>query len=231
MVEICVDGWSQLGLITLVVKFEQFSLVIALAVSCCICVIIFRTLCIHHFDLIIEQPHRLDLVFELEPCTLLVQLLGFSQVGKKDVDDIGIVVKFKHSSIKLAFLPCIWFFRDGLLFFYMHSFTLGKTDLVPYILLAENHHSLFFIVCLPILSVNMDNDRLNLHNTFPCFVSQLHLGQATVLSFEHLACKVIQTDLRHGHYLSLICSFYFLEGSLSKEVDISDFSLLIAEQN
>ena len=106
MVEVCVDGGSQLCLIALVIELEQLSLVIALAAPRSICVVALCALSIHHLDLVFEQPHGLDLVLELKPLALLVQLLRLCQIREENVNDVGVVVEFQHSAIELAFLPC-----------------------------------------------------------------------------------------------------------------------------
>lgn len=106
MVEIGVYGGSKFCLVSLIIEFEEFSLIIALTAPCSICIVIFRTFSIHHLDLVIEQSHGLYLVFQLKSLTLLVQLLGLCQIREEDVNDIRIVIEFQYSAIQLAFFSC-----------------------------------------------------------------------------------------------------------------------------
>lgn len=93
MIEIGVDGCSQLGLVAFIIKFEEFSLIVALPIACCIRVIVLSTLRIHHLDLIIKQSHSLDFFFELEAYFNYLSLFFFLQHLHEVIDCAAVLVK------------------------------------------------------------------------------------------------------------------------------------------
>jgi hypothetical protein len=92
MIEIGVDGRSQLGLVAFIVEFKQFSFILALPMACSVRVVAIHPFRIDHLDLVVQQPHSLDFVLKHKSLLCLLLMLFLSQPPHKFLDGTAIIV-------------------------------------------------------------------------------------------------------------------------------------------
>ena len=100
VVEVGVDGRLQLGLVILVVEFEDLPLVLLCLNRRNILVIALIRLAVHHLDLVVEQPHSGYLILQLEGNMRLLEMLCLSQLGYEHIEGVGVLVYVEHFVIK-----------------------------------------------------------------------------------------------------------------------------------
>jgi hypothetical protein len=95
VIEVGVDGCSQLGLIAFIIELEHFAFVI----TCLLAgrkVAISLVALVDHLYFVVQQPHRLYCLPQLER---LVDLVGFiGHVGHKLLD-VGLVIQLQNACI------------------------------------------------------------------------------------------------------------------------------------
>lgn len=99
MIEIGVDGRSQLGLVAFIIELEQLSFILALPVACSVRGVALYSFRIDHLDLVVQQSHSLDLL--LKHKSLLGLLLMFlpSQSPHEVLYGTAIIVQFQNAFI------------------------------------------------------------------------------------------------------------------------------------
>lgn len=93
MVKVGVDGCLEFGLVALIVEFEQLPIFLRVIVPSKVRVVVLISLCVDHFDLVVEKTHCCYLLFQLESALALVELPGLSEVGEENIDYVGVVVQ------------------------------------------------------------------------------------------------------------------------------------------
>jgi hypothetical protein len=178
--EIGVDCRPQLRLVGLIIELKELALVFSLSVGIIIRKVSFSALRIHHLYLVVQQAHGLDFISKHEPALNLLFLLVLHKLPHEILNSAAVVVQLKDAFIDgFAGLLSSRFFTDGV--FLMVAVLVScnphpKSD----VFFTSHNHSLFFVLCLHVPTVNPRAQWLNLHQTLPQLAAQTQFSGKAV---------------------------------------------------